>query len=253
MQIVPSMLSLLLSFLFTYLIIKKLNFVNYKIKSENIKHSAIISLIVTLLISIVISPFILIVIISITKHLKIISNSGMGVVIYIIIAILEIAPAVIIVILRKESISSLGITKKNIFKSIFVGASSYIIYIAFMIILKHRLVYIFPTNSLFSIYYFGEDFFTAIGEEILFRGYLQSRLTKWLGDKKGLILTALVFCIPHIFQRLITEHMTINNAIVSSISLLPAALLMGYLCFKCKNVIASTIFHTFYNFFQIFI
>ena len=44
---------------------------------------------------------------------------------------LEIAPAIIVVVTRKESLYSLGITRINILKSLFVGFISYFLYFAF--------------------------------------------------------------------------------------------------------------------------
>lgn len=186
---------------------------------------------------------------NLVNQLKISSNSGIGIIIYIIITILEIAPVIIAVVLRKESLNSLGISKKNIFKSIFIGFISYLIYFIFMVLMKHKLKYIFPVKSIFSIWVFFSCICTALGEEILFRGYIQNRLIIWIGDKKGFIMTALFFCFSHVFERMITENMSIINAIVSSISLFPVALFFGYLFLKCKNITAPTIFHTFYNFF----
>lgn len=240
--------SLLFSALITGFLIRKLKFKDYEIKTTNIKYSAIISLFVVS-ITFIMSPLILIFINKyIVNQLKISSNSGVGVIIYIIIAVLEITPAIIVVKLRKESLFSLGITKLNIFKSIFIGSISYFIYLIFIIIMQHRLKYIFHINSVFSTWNFLNCIFTALGEEILFRGYLQNRLIKWLGDKKGLIITALVFSFFHIFQRILTG-MSFTNAIISVIAILPVALFYGYLFLKCKNVIASTIFHTFFDFF----
>jgi membrane protease YdiL (CAAX protease family) len=243
-------LSLTLTTLTVNFIIKKTSF-NYKeINLVNIKHSAIISLIVALGIIIIMCPLILISIKNfVVNQMKVNANSGTGLIVYIIIAILEIIPVMISVILRKESLYSLGITKINIFKSILIGLVSYILFLFCIVIIKHQLKYIFIPQFSFSIWSFTNCFFTALGEEIIFRGYVQYRLTEWLGNTKGLIFSALFFCFAHIFQRMLIDNMSIINAIISLILLLPVALLLGYLFFKCKNITASTIFHTFYDFF----
>ena len=249
-----TIISLLLSALILHFIIQRMRFNLNEIKVKNVKYSAIISLIVVLVIVIIMTPLMLIFIESfIVNKLKISSNSGVGVIIYIIIAVLEITPVIIVAKLRKESLYSLGITKKNIFKSIFIGFISYFIYFIFIIIVEHRLKYIFHVNSVFSMWDFLNDTCTALSEEILFRGYLQNRLIKWIGDKKGLIVTALAFSFSHIFQRMLTGNMNFTNAIISVISLFPVALFLGYLFFKCKSVTASTIFHTFFDFFTNYI
>lgn len=245
--------SILLSALITYFLIKKLKFENYEIQSANIKYSAIISLIVVS-ITIIMSPFIMIFIKKVVvTQLKISSNSGMGAIIYIIIAILTVAPAVIVSRLLNESLDSLGLTKKNIFKSIFIGFISYIIYFICIVIVTHKLKYIMSIGSLLSIWNLLNALFTALGEEFLFRGYIQNRLMKWLGYKKGLIITTLIFVCSHTAQRMIINNMGITDVIVSLVWIFPTSLFYGYLFLKCKNVTAPTIFHTLYNFFANFI
>ena len=199
-------------------------------------------------------PLILIFIKSfIAGQLKISSNSALGVVIYIITAILEVVPVIIVIMLQKEGLCSLGITRNNIFKSIFIGLVSYTLFLVFIVIMKHQLKYIFLPDSSFSIWAIINCLFTAFGEEVLFRGYVQYRLTEWLGDKKGLIIAALIFSCSHIFQRMMIINLSIINAVISSILLFPAGLFLGYLFLKCKNIAASTIFHALYDFFANFI
>ncbi len=41
-------------------------------------------------------------------------------------------------------------------------------------------------------------FFTCMAEEVLFRGYLQQRLSQWLSAWPALIITALIFGIAHL-------------------------------------------------------
>lgn len=245
--------SILLSALITSYIIKKFKFKYNEIQSSNIKYSAIISLIIVS-ITIIMSPLIMIIIKKIVvTQLKISSNSGMGVIIYIIIAILTIAPTVIVSKLLNESLDSLGLTKKNIFKSIFIGFISYIIYFMCIVTVTHKLKYITSIGSLLSIWNLLNAMFTALGEEILFRGYIQNRLMKWLGDKKGLIITTLIFVCSHTAQRMIMNNMNITGVIISLVWIFPIGLFCGYLFLKCKNVAAPTIFHALYNFFANFI
>ena len=110
-------------------------------------------------------------------------------------------------------------------------------------------IFPFPPNSIFSIWDFLNCILLAFGEEVLWRGYLQNRLTTWLGIKKGLILTAFLFSFSHLFQRMFQADMSITTAIVSCLAIFPLALFLGYLFSKSKNVAASTVFHTFWNFF----
>ncbi|WP_026038444.1 CPBP family intramembrane glutamic endopeptidase [Clostridium arbusti] len=248
------MFSLIITYFAVRFIIKRINF-NYKeMKLVNIKHSAIISLIVVSSIIIIMCPLILIFIkIFIVNQMKVDEDSGTGLIIYIIIAILEIMPVMVLAALRKERLSSLGITKNNIFKSIFIGLISYLLFFLCIVIIKHKFKYVVIPQFSFSIWSLMNCFFTALGEEIIFRGYVQYRLTEWLGDKKGLISLALIFSFSHIFQRILLGNMNAINIFVSLIGILPGALFMGYLFLKCKNIASTTIFHTFYDFFNNYI
>src|SRR5665648_1062957 len=105
----------------------------------------------------------------------------------------------------------------------------------------------FHSDSVFSLLNFLNCILLAFAEEVLYRGYLQTRLTEWLGNQIGMILTASMFSFSHLIP-IILSGSGISRAIVSSIALLPLALFFGYLFSKCKNVVAPTVFHTFYNF-----
>jgi len=243
--------SFILSALILYFIVKKLNFKAYDLKIANHKRSAIISLIVVLVTVIIMAPLVLIFL----KFFVIdwldfnkINNSSMWEIINVIVALLQITPLIIITLLRKESFYSLGITKSNVFKSVLIGFISYIIYFSFMVIMK-QYRFPFPSNSVFSLLALVNWFLVAFAEEVLFRGYLQTRLMEWLGNQRGLILTALIFSFSHLFQRILSVDMSLSRALVSCIAIIPFALFMGYLFSKCKNVVATTIFHTLYNFF----
>lgn len=246
--------SLLLSAFVVHLITKNLDFSYEEIKLVSIKQSAIVSLIITAIFVIFMYPLMLILIKNfIVGQLKISSNSALGLVIYIIVAILEVVPVIIVIMLRKEGLSSLGITRSNIFKSIFIGLVSYILFFVCIVIIKHKFKYIVIPQFSFSIWSLVNCLLTAFGEEVIFRGYVQYRLTKWLGDKKGLIISALIFSCSHISQRMMAINLSIINASILSILLFPSGLFLGYLFLKCKNITASTIFHALYDFFLNFI
>jgi len=230
--------SFILSALIISIIVKKFKFKVYDLKIANHKSSAIISVMVVLVIANIMFP------------LTIIFMKGFvvnGVTNVIINVLLEITPVIIITLLRKESLYSLGITKKNILKSVLIGFISYIIYFAFMVIMKQ---YRFPftPHSVISLWSFLNIFVLAFAEEVLFRGYLQTRLTEWLGDQRGWILTAFLFSFSHLFLRILSVNMSFSRTLVSCIAIFPGALFLGYLFSKCKNVVAPTVFHTFYNF-----
>ncbi len=80
------------------------------------------------------------------------------------------------------------------------------------------------------VYMFG---FVAIGEEILFRGLVQRDLMKALGWKWGLILASLTFAAMHLTWRSIPEVVFVFFA----------GLLLGYMYYKTKSLVAPIVMH----------
>jgi membrane protease YdiL (CAAX protease family) len=87
----------------------------------------------------------------------------------------------------------------------------------------------------------------GFGEEFLFRGYLQTRLVARLGLGRGWILTALIFSLIHLPQRLVTPGTGIGDAAAATLGLLPVSLLLGFIMLRVQNVVAPGLFHTFAN------
>ena len=81
-----------------------------------------------------------------------------------------------------------------------------------------------------TVYMIG---FVGIAEELLFRGLLQRDLMKALGWKWGLILAALIFAVMHLTWRSIPELAFV----------FASGLLLGYLYYKTKSLVAPIVIH----------
>lgn len=93
----------------------------------------------------------------------------------------------------------------------------------------------FPT---FEMKYLFRDmiymlFFVGLGEELLFRGLVQRDLMKALGWKSGLILASLLFAVMHLTWRSIPELVFVFFA----------GLLLGYLYYRTKSLVAPIVIH----------
>lgn len=159
--------------------------------------------------------------------------------------LLQVLIILAVIIYRKEDISSIGITKKNIIKSLIIGT---IIGITYYILVKN----IFEVNKLMDVMskescnsFINMLVVVGFGEEIISRGYLQTRLISWLGTMKGIFATAVIFSFSHLPQRVILGGLDFNSALVNCAFLIPVSLLMGYIFTKTKNIVTSSIFHTF--------
>lgn len=231
--------SLFVTFIITYFSIKLLRFKNINI--ESIESTEFRNEGITSLFLICIS-FITI-IINLLFIGRIIENRTLNL---ITTQLFTLSPVIIYIILKKEKISSIGISRINFFKSICLGMISGMTFFI--------LIYLFEQKNNINIYstknykIFLEYFIIAICEEILFRGYLQNKLVNYIGTKKGIIITAMIFSLFHFPQRIIVERLRFQEAILAIIALLPLSFMFGYIMYKAKNIMSTSIFHTFINF-----
>jgi membrane protease YdiL (CAAX protease family) len=87
----------------------------------------------------------------------------------------------------------------------------------------------------------------GFGEELTFRGYLQTRLVAWLGRAPGWVLASTLMALAHVGQRLTVGGMSFPDAMASSASLIPISLFLGYVMLCTGNVVAPALAHTFAN------
>lgn len=154
---------------------------------------------------------------------------------------LELLPVVIVCCFQHSTLESIGITTKNLIKSILLGVCLFgLLLLIFHFFYRPDKIY-YPMNQ--KIIILIKFLILGFTEEVIFRGYIQIRLTVWLGKTKGIVLTALLFSFIHLPSRLISEQLNFMNALISSFTLIPIALLLGYIMLKNKNIASSTIVH----------
>ena len=152
----------------------------------------------------------------------------------------------VIFMLRRngETLQSIGITRANLWKATVVG----LFLSATTLFFGHggpsAALKLTEGHDINTLIYFS---FVGFGEEILYRGYLQSRLIAWLGHNRGWVLTSIIMALVHVPQRLVTERMGIPHALLSSLELVPVSLLMGFVMLRTGNVVSGGLFHTFCN------
>lgn len=92
----------------------------------------------------------------------------------------------------------------------------------------------------------------GFSEEIVWRGYVQTRLVAWSGTGKGLVTTALLFSLLHFPTRYYLYSGVALEALVSALLLFPISLLFGYMMLRSQNTIPSSIFHLLMNWASLF-
>jgi len=135
---------------------------------------------------------------------------------------------------KKLSFSELGFKKDKWLKYVLVG-----IVIGIPIgAAEYFVIYPAPAFPAFEVKYLFRDLiymvcFVGVGEELLFRGLVQRDLMNALGWKNGLILASLIFAVMHLTWRSIPELVFVFFA----------GLLLGYVYYKTKSLVAPIAMH----------
>jgi len=135
---------------------------------------------------------------------------------------------------KKLSFSELGFKKDKWLKYILLGIAIGIP----MGAIEYFIISPAPAFPTFEVKYLLRDMvymfcFVGLGEELLFRGLLQSDLTKALGWKWGIILASLIFAVMHLTWRSIPELFFVFFA----------SLILGYIYHKTKSLVGPIMMH----------
>lgn len=99
-----------------------------------------------------------------------------------------------------------------------------------------------PSLATFVAVLLREAFFTALGEEIFFRGFLGGWLIRRFGFFVGNLLQAIVFLLPHLF--LLTVSITLWPILIAQFI---AGWLYGWLLYESGSILPSWIAHSLSN------
>jgi len=135
---------------------------------------------------------------------------------------------------KKLSFSALGFKKNKWLKYVLIGIMLGIPLGAG----EYFVIYPAPTFPTFEVKYLLRDLFymlafVGLAEELLFRGLLQTDLTRALGWKWGIVLASLMFAVMHLTWRSIPELFFVFFA----------SLILGYLYYKTKSLVAPIVMH----------
>ena len=87
----------------------------------------------------------------------------------------------------------------------------------------------------------------GFSEEIVFRGYLQTRFEAAWGTWPGYAVTVVVFAFAHLPGSYVLYSGNILDATLSALGRVGLGLLLGYFYVRSRNIVPGGISHTFYN------
>jgi len=141
-----------------------------------------------------------------------------------------------------RSLKEIGLTRKELLPSL--GLSGVTVLASFLVrLISAELQFSPESNSGVAVAH-GLLFWTVsgLGQEILFRGLIFFSFYRWKGWKTALLVSSVLFGLMHVRQGIIGIIFTI---LIGGY--------WGWVAFKTKNIIGTSIAHSLFNFFFTFL
>jgi len=154
---------------------------------------------------------------------------------------------------EKKKLSSLGITSKNFFKSVYLGIGMGMLF-ALAAALSNYLKYEgfkfreFGQNGYSFLLPFLVSFSTAFCEETVFRGYLFNRLKEVLRNEwTANWLTGILFVLIHLPISIFVFHYSLIQLLTYSLLIFIFSLGSAIVFFQTGNIVSSILAHVFWS------
>ena len=150
-----------------------------------------------------------------------------------------VLPLFVVFLVERRDIRTLGFTLKR------ERVGRYAIYASIGLILP---AFVVGFDRILVIEFVEQIVQIGMAEEVFFRGYLLHRLVEWLGDRKGLTISALTFGFAHIVSR-VSQHgleYPLHDAMLGFQTFL-GGLLFGYIYLRAKSIYPVSILHVSVN------
>lgn len=155
-----------------------------------------------------------------------------------------------LVVARKQPLKSIGISKKNLKTSLILGAIPSILLLTVMLIAGLLGGDHFETASNLLLSFLKFLFIIGFVEEIIFRGYIQTRIYGLIKKPiAAILITAVFFMLMHIpfqmgrAQMGVFEYITTNY--ISLLFTFAWHIVFNFMYSKYNSIAAPTLFHTF--------
>jgi membrane protease YdiL (CAAX protease family) len=168
-----------------------------------------------------------------------------------------LAPFIVVYFIEKRKADSLGFVcrKDRIITYIAITIIGFILQMVFYAlevyfrkVVGNEIYQLEFPSSLWQTF-IGQLWLVAVPEEIFYRGYLMTRLNKWLGDRAGLMLSSLCFGLTHTISRMKHYGMGIGEAALIGLGAFIGGLIFAWQFQKAKSIFPSMIAHIAQNVF----
>jgi membrane protease YdiL (CAAX protease family) len=156
----------------------------------------------------------------------------------ILVVAASLVPLLVALRLTRAGLDSVGLTRTNLRRGVTVGgalaAGWLLLSGAFGDLLQPRVEHALVLIGAMSV---------GFSEEIVWRGYLQTRLIDWIGTRNGIVLATAIFTLSHVPQRLLAGAGGMD-LVVQLVVLAILGGAFGVMQASTKNVILPGIVHT---------
>jgi membrane protease YdiL (CAAX protease family) len=152
-------------------------------------------------------------------------------------------PFALVMLVRKHGLKTIGLTGNNLPESTLVGIVSGVAAGAVYGMLSTTFWF-----SAETVHRLVAQLGVGFSEEAIFRGFLQTRFSAWLGMYKGELLTAVLFALVHIPQRLFAATAGVD-LLIDLFVLLVWGLVFGWAMRRLGNIAGLSILHAIINLF----
>lgn len=162
--------------------------------------------------------------------------------------IVWMVPTLLIIFLRKQKPTKFGITGNKLFQSIIIGMLA-----GFALSLPKIFIFIRAPQAISCLTlqfvpYFVVAFFTAITEELVFRGYLFTLMKQYLkNDYMTIFLNSILFTLIHLPILLLSYRYAFGESVAYLSLVFMASLVYSFVFLKTKNIAAPIATHIIWN------
>lgn len=152
-------------------------------------------------------------------------------------------PLWVAVALRGNSLATLGIGRQNLLRAILLGSLMGVVFSGVTIALDPASAPALKDPGVWLAFavFLGAGFF----EEVIFRGYLQARLSWAMGPIPALVIAAGVMAVSPLPRYLASQQLTTLAALEATGLMLAPSLLLGFFMMGVQNVAGPAILHAF--------
>ena len=144
----------------------------------------------------------------------------------------------------KQTFESIGVNRKGLKKNFAMGLLTSLVFLLFLGTLASFLGGGFVGFSVPVVYLLMSYIVIGFGEETVFRGYIQTRLTANRGPRIGISVTSLFFVLYNFPLGYFCFSGNILLSLLFALWRFSTGLLYGYAFHKSQNLLPSSILHT---------